>query len=127
MNVRNTIKKIVASLTLLALVFVTQFGTVLAADCVITADNPYAVCAAPLPNPAASSAKIQDLLSIVFGVIGALSLLMLTIGGFRYITANGDAQAIAKAKNTIIYALVGLVVAILATVIVTFVTGRISS
>jgi hypothetical protein len=46
---------------------------------------------------------------------------MLIVGGLRYITSNGDAQGATSAKNTILYAIIGLIVAILAYAIINFV------
>lgn len=74
-----------------------------------------------LPKPAADSNAVGTVLSIVIGIIAALSLLFITIGGFRYILSQGDPQAVSKAKGTILYALIGLLVSILAQVIVLFV------
>lgn len=54
-------------------------------------------------------------------IIGAISVLMIVIGGIRYVTSNGDQNSVTSAKNTILYSVVGLVVAILAYAIVTFV------
>jgi hypothetical protein len=46
---------------------------------------------------------------------------MIVIGGIRYTTSNGDSAGITSAKNTILYAVVGLIVALLAYAIVNFV------
>jgi hypothetical protein len=78
-----------------------------------------------LPHTDASKGTISTALTIVFGVVGALSLLFITIGGFRYVLSQGDPQAVGKAKGTILYAVVGLIVAITAMAIVTFVVGRV--
>lgn len=87
-------------------------------------DNPYLIRKPEaLPTPAADAARLRSILTIVFTIIGAISLLMFTIGGLRYVTSQGDPQATAKAKGTLIYALVGLTVAISAVSIVTFVLG----
>jgi uncharacterized membrane protein YuzA (DUF378 family) len=78
----------------------------------------------PLPGHGAkfaSGSEVQTILSIVFTIIGAIALLIITIAGFSYITSAGDPQKAANAKNAIIYALVGLAVAISAEAIVTFV------
>jgi len=53
--------------------------------------------------------------------IGALSVFMLIYGGFRYVVSGGDSSAVNKAKNTILYAIIGLVVALLAFAIINFV------
>jgi hypothetical protein len=78
---------------------------------------------APLPNAHANSAAIDTVIQIAIVIIGALSVLFITIGGLRYIIAQGDPQATAKAKGTIIYALVGILVAIVAQGLVIFVLG----
>lgn len=75
-----------------------------------------------LPNPAGAegSSLIQTALSITFGILGAVSFLVIVIAGLQYILSQGDAQTVSKAKNTIIYALVGLVLAIVAQSVVSF-------
>ncbi len=67
---------------------------------------------------------IGSIISILSFVVGVASVIMVIIGGFRYITSNGDSSQISSAKNTIIYALIGLVVAVLARAIVAFVFNR---
>ena len=62
--------------------------------------------------------RIVDIFSIV---VGAVSVIMIIIGGFRYIISNGDSTGVQGAKNTILYAIVGLVIVLFAQVIVRFV------
>lgn len=57
-------------------------------------------------------------------VIGAVAVIMIILGGLRYVTSNGDSKATAAAKDTILYSVIGLVVAIAAFAIVTFVTSH---
>jgi hypothetical protein len=54
-------------------------------------------------------------------IIGAVSVLMIIVGGIRYVTSNGDDSQVKSAKNTILYSVVGVVVAMLAYAIVHFV------
>lgn len=61
------------------------------------------------------------IVNILLFVIGALSVIMLIIGGIRYTISGGNSSAVTTAKNTIIYAIVGIIVAILAFAIVNFV------
>jgi hypothetical protein len=56
-------------------------------------------------------------------VIGAVSVLMLIYGGIRYTISGGESASVTAAKNTILYAIVGIVVALLAYAIVNFVIG----
>lgn len=56
---------------------------------------------------------------------GAVSIIMIMVGGFKYIVSGGDGPAIKAAKDTILYAVVGLVVAIFAQTIITFVLSNI--
>lgn len=56
-------------------------------------------------------------------LVGALSVVMLIFGGFKYIISGGDSTKITAAKNTILYAIVGVVVALLAYAAIDFVTS----
>ncbi|MDB5182069.1 MAG: rane protein of unknown function [Candidatus Saccharibacteria bacterium] len=84
----------------------------------------YEVKIGPLPHTDADATKIQSILAVVFTVIGAMSVLFIVIGGMRYISSQGDPGEIAKAKNTLIYAIIGLLVSIASVAIVTFVLQR---
>ena len=68
--------------------------------------------------------KVTD---IMLFLIGAISVIMLIIGGIRYVVSGGDQAAVTAAKNTILYAIVGIVVAFLAYAAVSFVTGSLAS
>ena len=57
----------------------------------------------------------------------ALSVIMLIWGGIRYTTSAGDSNKVTAAKNTVLYAIVGLVIAILAYAIVNMVIGKFTS
>jgi Type IV secretion system pilin len=77
-----------------------------------------------LPRAAASPSTFGTVLTLVGGIIGALSLLMITVSGLRYVLSAGDPQKITRAKNGIIYSLVGIAVAVAAESIVAFVVNR---
>lgn len=66
---------------------------------------------------------VKNILNILSWIIGVVSVVMIIIGGFRYIISSGDSGQIQSAKNTILYAVVGLVIVIFAQVIVRFVIG----
>jgi hypothetical protein len=61
--------------------------------------------------------------NVLLFIIGAVAVIMLIIGGIRYTVSGGDSGAVTSAKNTILYAVVGIIVAILAFAIVNFVLG----
>jgi len=65
-----------------------------------------------------------DIINILSIVVGIVAVFMIIIAGVRFITSNGDSNNVASARNTIIYAIVGLIVVALAQVIVQFVVGR---
>jgi SNF family Na+-dependent transporter len=77
-----------------------------------------------LPHASADANAFQTFLSVITTIVGAMCLLIIVIGGFRYILSQGDPQGVAKAKATIVYALIGLVIVIFARAIVAFVFGR---
>ena len=70
---------------------------------------------------ASAESTIETIVNTLLFIIGALSVVMIVYGGFRYVTSAGEASAVSAAKNTIIYAVVGLVVALLAYAIADFV------
>jgi len=76
-----------------------------------------------IPNIAADQNAWQKLVALAFIAIGAMAVLFLVIGGIMYITSNGDQSQIQRAKNTILYAVVGIIVSLLAFTIVQFVLG----
>lgn len=69
--------------------------------------------------------SISTALNVAFGVAAAIALLMIVIGGFRYVTARGDPSSTAQARNTVIYSLIGLVVTMAAYSIVVFVVRNV--
>lgn len=79
----------------------------------------------PLPNPPTNPDRLEIIVNFIFGLAGALALLFVVIGGLRYIISQGDPSNAAQAKNTIIYALVGLVITVTAYAIVRFVVSTI--
>lgn len=68
--------------------------------------------------------SIQTVINILLFIIGVVSVIMIIIGGIRYTISNGDSSQITSAKNTILYAVIGLVVALLAYAIVNFVVTQ---
>ena len=66
---------------------------------------------------------IKNGVNVLLFLLGAIAVIMIIIGGIRYATSNGDSGAIKGAKDTILYAVIGLIVAILAYAIVNFVVG----
>ncbi len=78
----------------------------------------------PLPRVSTDSSEITIILNIVFALIGAICLIIVVIAGFRYVISRGEPQQIARAKDTIIYAIIGLVIAVLGVTIVNFVVGQ---
>lgn len=63
----------------------------------------------------------RTITNVLLFIIGAVSVIMLIIGGIRYTVSAGDSSAVTAAKNTIMYAIVGIIVAILAYAVVNFV------
>ncbi len=67
------------------------------------------------------SGIIASVINILSMLVGAVSVIMIIVGGFKYITSNGDANSTKGAKDTIMYALIGLIIVLFAQVIVRFV------
>lgn len=67
---------------------------------------------------------IRTIINVFSAIVGSISVIMIIIGGFRYITSAGDSNSVGGAKNTILYAIVGLIIVAFAQIIVQFVLQR---
>ena len=65
-------------------------------------------------------ATVGSVLNVVFGLIGIIAVIFVVIGGFKYSTSQGDPGKVSQAKNTIMYAIIGLLVTIFAFAITQF-------
>jgi|AntRauTorckE6833_2_1112554.scaffolds.fasta_scaffold00305_21 hypothetical protein len=78
------------------------------------------------PNQGGSlgDSELASVLEFVFIAAGIVSITMVIIGGYWYTLSAGDPQRVKKAKDTILYAIIGLVISVSAWVIVGFVLGQ---
>ncbi len=98
-------------------------------DIKITGDNASntAVCQDQAANKDVKNPVIKALklaITILSYIIGVAAVIMIIIGGFNIIKSNGDAQAVAKARQTILYAIIGVVIVVLAQTLVAFVLNK---
>jgi ABC-type Fe3+ transport system permease subunit len=119
----------VATLAVLSLTALGAAGTVLAAGPANAHDD---ICAGA-KNAITGACEGTDVNTVIGWVgqitswllwaIGAVCVIFVIIGGVKYATSGGDAEKVKSAKNTLMYALIGLAIALLAAVIVSFVTN----
>ena len=74
-----------------------------------------------IPDNPLGQANLQSALQLVFGLAGAMAFIIIVLGGLKYVLSQGQPQETAKAKDTVLYAVIGLVVCIFAFSLVTFV------
>lgn len=67
---------------------------------------------------------IQNVVSIISYIAGAVAIIMIIISGIRFTTSGGDSNSVSSAKTTLVYALIGVVIAALAQVLVHFVLNK---
>lgn len=68
----------------------------------------------------------QTISNFLIFIVGAISVIMIIIGALRYVLSGGDSAGVKSAKDTIMYALIGVVVALVAYALVAFVISRFS-
>lgn len=86
-----------------------------------------AVCKASTTDTSQQAqSMVGTIINIILFIVGILSVIMIVVGGIRYTLSGGDASATQSAKNTIMYAVVGLVISMLAFAIVNFVVAQFS-
>lgn len=64
---------------------------------------------------------LNQIINVIIGVIGFIAVIVIILGGVQYTTSAGDSGKVKKAKDTIMYGIIGLVIALLAYSIVNFV------
>lgn len=83
--------------------------------------NNSAVCGATDDN---ATSMISIIVDTLIYLLGAISVVMIVVGGIRFVTSNGDSSGVKSARETVLYSVVGLLVAIMSFAIVKFVIGR---
>ncbi len=78
----------------------------------------------PTNNDSDVQKLIKTILNILSFVVGVVSVIMIIVGGFRYVTSGGKQESVVAATNTIHYALIGLVIVALSQLIVHFVLNQ---
>lgn len=74
-----------------------------------------------VPKTNVGSNSFETIMQIVFGLAAAVAIIVLLLASLKYVTSQGDPAGVAKAKNAIIYAVIGLIISAAAFAIVSFV------
>ena len=77
-------------------------------------------------DPKSLNETIRSLINILSVIIGIVAVIMIMVAGFRYITSGGASEKVAAAKNTLLYAVIGLIIVALAQIIVRFVLSNVA-
>jgi hypothetical protein len=70
---------------------------------------------------------VHTIVNLLTAIVGIVAVIMIIVGGFRYITSGGNDTSVTSAKNTILYAIIGLVVVALAQIIVRFTLSKLTN
>jgi hypothetical protein len=95
-----------------------------AQDLAVSSNGGHATCT---EGQSSVSSLIRTVINILSIIVGVVAVIMIIIGGFRYITSGGKQESVTGAKNTILYAVIGLVIVALAQIIVRFVLTKTTS
>ena len=124
-------KQLIAKLSIPALVAALAFGGVLVlGGDVVLATDPGAQITNGIDAAGGGAGSgnlrggIKTVINTLLFILGAIAVIMIVIGGIKYTLSNGDASSIKSAKDTILYSVIGLVVALLAYAIVNFVVDQ---
>lgn len=77
------------------------------------------------PDPTTTlNTTVGNVVNLISVFVGVVAVIMIVVGGFRYITSGGDSTKVKSAKDTLLYAIIGLIIVALAQVIVRFVLNN---
>jgi cytochrome bd-type quinol oxidase subunit 2 len=85
--------------------------------------NPDGSCPAGAGTTKVNS-LITEIINVFSVVVGIVAVIMIIVGGFRYVTSGGSSEKVTAAKNTLLYAIIGLVIVALSQIIVKFVLDK---
>ena len=123
MRKRMTVFAIILSLFLTGIAPVTSFAAPQDACSVAGVDDPL-ICGTKGANEERElQNRVKRVLDTVYLWIGIIAVIVIVIGGIKYMTSTGDTQKVQSAKNTIMYAVIGLIVTLAAFAITSFVIG----
>lgn len=116
-------KKLMLSIAAVALTVLELGGVATMSPAYATGiqDNLNSVMPSDVSNKTDLWGLIQTVINAILGVVGVIAVFMMILGGINFITSQGDTAKVTKARNTILYGAVGLVIALLAFAIVNFV------
>lgn len=117
--------KLLLSILLVGLVTLTGFSSVSALTLREGAEA--ARCDGCPENLFGDAGVFKQVTNTILYIVGIIAVIMLIIGGIKYVVSGGDAKKVTDAKNTVLYAIIGLVIAFLAFAIVNFVISALPS
>lgn len=91
-------------------------------------DNPSADCRSDGGDATEKINRfVKQIINLLSALVGIVAVIMIIVGGLRYITSGGNDQSVTSAKNTILYAIIGLIIVALAQVLVRFTLSKIAN
>jgi len=120
--------KLVLPLVICGILFgVTVAGTIDASAMTLREGAEAAKCTDCPENLFGDTGIFKTITNTVLYIVGVIAVIMLIIGGIKYVISGGDAKKVTDAKNTVLYAIIGLIIAFLAFAIVNFVITSLPS
>lgn len=118
-----------ASITGVAISAAPAFAAPCTSDPTVGTAADGALCAQANGTPStifATGGVFSIIANVLIFLVGAIAVIYLIIGGLRYVTSGGDAKAVSAAKDTILYAVIGIVVAVVSYALVSFVLSSLA-
>lgn len=104
-----------------ALLYFSQARPINDPDCPVDGNES---CNINLPAVTADRATIEPVLQIFFGILALIAVIVIIVSGIKFVTSQGEPQKIKDARNTLIWAILGLVIALSAELAVYLLIGR---
>ncbi|HXY18035.1 MAG TPA: pilin [Candidatus Nitrosopolaris sp.] len=90
-------------------------------------DNPSGASCGGTDATTSINNLVRTIVNLLSAIVGIVAVIMIIVGGLRYITSGGNDTSVTGAKNTILYAIVGLIVVALAQLIVRFTLSKVTN
>jgi hypothetical protein len=104
-----------------------QAGLCTGADLTVTANPSSSACVYSTDAATKINNLVAEVINILSAVVGIVAVIMIIVGGLRYVTSGGNDSSVTGAKNTILYAVIGLIIVALSQLIVRFVLSKVTT
>ena len=126
-GIMRSVFKLILTIAVVGIMSLAGFSSVFAQSITLQQGAEAARCDGCPEDLFGDTGVFRQVTNTILYIVGIVAVIMLIIGGIKYVISGGDSKKVTDAKNTVLYAIIGLIIAFLAFAIVNFVISALPS